>query len=128
MVLRAGSYFRPYWREGLIVLATLGIMAPLALAPALLIRSVIDSAIPDARFLLLLALAGGILGVVPTAIVMSLADVQIVPFGPIRRPEVSLFAVLASLSIAVLVGVGAGLWPAYRAIRLRPVDALRRLG
>ncbi len=76
----------------------------------------------------LLALAGGVLGVVPTAIVMSLADVQIVPFGPIRRPDVSLFAVLASLSIAALVGVGAGLWPAYRAIRLRPVDALRRLG
>ena len=28
MVLRAGSYFRPYWREGLVVLATLGIMRP----------------------------------------------------------------------------------------------------
>ncbi len=67
MVLRAGSYFRPYWREGLVVLATLGIMAPLTLAPALLIGSLIDNLLaPSPSLLLLWVLAGGMI-VAPAA-------------------------------------------------------------
>ncbi|MCI0779301.1 MAG: ABC transporter ATP-binding protein [Chloroflexi bacterium] len=66
MVLRAGSYFRPYWREGLIIMATLGVAAPLALAPALLVRSVIDDAILGGDLRLLLVLAGAMI-VAPTA-------------------------------------------------------------
>ena len=61
MVLRAGSYFRPYWREGLVILVTLGVAAPLALAPALLVRSVIDDAILGGKLSLLFVLAGAMI-------------------------------------------------------------------
>ena len=61
LVLRACSYFLPYSREGMIVLVTVLIMAALALAPALLIKTVVDVAIPEKRFMLLLVLAGGMI-------------------------------------------------------------------
>ena len=61
LVLRACSYFLPYWREGMLVLVTVLIMAALALAPALLIKTVVDVAIPEKRFTLLLVLAGGMI-------------------------------------------------------------------
>lgn len=76
MVLRAGSYFRPYWREGLIVLATLGVMAPLALAPALLVRSVIDSAIPDGNLVFLLVLAAGMIAAPTVAGLLSVLQTR----------------------------------------------------
>lgn len=61
MVLRALSYIVPYWREGLVVLATVVVMASLALAPALLIREVIDVAIPEKRLPFLFFLAIGMI-------------------------------------------------------------------
>ena len=76
MVLRAGSYFRPYWREGLIVMATLAVMAPLALAPALLVRSVIDSALPDGDLPLLLALAVGMIAAPTVAGLLSVLQTR----------------------------------------------------
>ena len=76
MVLRVGSYFRPYWREALVVLAILGVMAPLALAPALLIRSVIDDAIPDGNLLLLLVLASAMIAAPGAAGLLSVAQTR----------------------------------------------------
>ncbi|MCH8974922.1 MAG: ABC transporter ATP-binding protein, partial [Chloroflexi bacterium] len=76
MVLRAGSYFRPYWREGLIVMATLAVMAPLALAPALLVRSVIDSALPDGNLPFLLALAVGMIAAPTVAGLLSVLQTR----------------------------------------------------
>jgi ABC-type antimicrobial peptide transport system permease subunit len=40
---------------------------------------------------------------------------------------VSPLAVVISLLIALMVGLAAGFWPAYQAMRLRTVDALRRI-
>jgi ABC-type antimicrobial peptide transport system permease subunit len=40
---------------------------------------------------------------------------------------VSWIAVLGSLAIGLTVGLVAGLWPAYQAVRLRTTDALRQV-
>jgi ATP-binding cassette subfamily B protein len=73
MLLRILRYFRPYWREGSFVLVTVAAIATIGLVPPLLIRSIIDVALPnaDATLLALLVLGmvgaptvGGLLGVV----------------------------------------------------------------
>ena len=76
MVLRAGSYFRPYWREGLVILGTLLVAAPLALAPALLVRSVIDDAILGGNMRLLLVLAGAMIAAPTAAGLLSVAQTR----------------------------------------------------
>src|SRR5258707_483131 len=42
MMARVLSYFRPYWRPGLVVVACIGIQAVLGLAPAVVFKSLID--------------------------------------------------------------------------------------
>ena len=76
LVGRATSYFYPYWREGLIVLATVIVMASLALAPALLIRTVIDVAIPESRLILLLVLASGMIAAPTIAGLVSVVQTR----------------------------------------------------
>ena len=76
LVFRALRYFVPYWRPGLVVLATVVVMATLALAPALLIKYVIDVAIPDGRVMLLLALAGGMIVAPAIAGVVSVVQTR----------------------------------------------------
>ena len=58
---------------------------------------------------------------------LALFPVKGLGFGPISALEVSPVAVAGSLMIALLVGLTAGIWPAYQALRLRTVDALRRV-
>lgn len=70
----------------------------------------------------LLSLLGGVAGVVLGGIGVW-ALVTAYPAFPARPP---LWAVAGSLGLAVLVGVGFGLWPAWRAARLDPVGALGR--
>lgn len=76
LVLRAASYLAPYWRPGLIVLGTVIAMAFLALTPALLIRTVIDVAIPDKRLLLLLLLALGMIAAPGIAGIVSVIQTR----------------------------------------------------
>jgi ATP-binding cassette subfamily B protein len=76
LVFRALSYFYPYWRDGLLVLATVVVMATLALAPALMIKYVIDVAIPEGRVMLLLALAGGMIVAPAIAGVVSVVQTR----------------------------------------------------
>ena len=76
MVLRAASYFRPYWREGLVIMATLGVAAPLALAPALLVRSVIDNAILGGNMGLLLVLAAAMIAAPAVAGLLSVLQTR----------------------------------------------------
>lgn len=74
----------------------------------------------------LLALLGSIVGIVPVATALYLVPLP-VRFGPIGRVELSPVAVIAGLAISLLVGVAAGLLPAWSALRLRTTDALRRV-
>ncbi len=76
----------------------------------------------------MLALIGSLAGVVPTALILLFFPVRNLRMGPISTFEVSPVAVAVSIVIAVCVGLAAGLWPAYQAMRLRTVEALRKVG
>jgi putative ABC transport system permease protein len=76
---------------------------------------------------LLMAILGSLLGIIPTSAFLLLFPVRNLRFGPIAGLDVSPMAVAGSLAIAVLVGLAAAFWPAYQAMRLRSVDALRRV-
>ena len=76
----------------------------------------------------MLALFGALAGVLPMSLVLYWFPLRGLRMGPISGFDVSPVAVVVSLVIALLVGIAAGLWPAYQALRLRTVDALRRIG
>jgi ATP-binding cassette subfamily B protein len=72
LVKRILSFLVPYWREGVVILVCLAITAVVGLAPPLMIRMLIDTALPqkDSRLLFLLVagmmgfpLLGGLIGV-----------------------------------------------------------------
>ncbi len=75
-----------------------------------------------------MALLGAMIGIVPAVIFLLAFPIRQMGFLPISALTVSPTAVIASLVIALLVGVAAGLTPAVRAMRLRTVDALRNPG
>ena len=76
----------------------------------------------------LLALVGALVGVIPTVILLIYMPMRkVLPgFLPIAQLEVSPIAVGVSIGIALFVGLLAGLFPAYQALRLNTVNALRR--
>ncbi|QOJ14936.1 MAG: ABC transporter permease [Planctomycetia bacterium] len=76
----------------------------------------------------LLALVGAAAGIAPTAAVLSAVGVRTVGFLPITSLSVSPTAIVVAMCIALSVGVAAGLVPAWQAIRLNTVSALRRVG
>lgn len=75
----------------------------------------------------MLALIGSLAGVLPTAALLTLVPIRGLRMGPISSVEVSPVAVVVSILIALVVGLAAGIWPAYQAMSLRSVDALRRI-
>lgn len=75
---------------------------------------------------LLLALGGSLLGIVPISLVLWLHPIPMRQMGPVGTLEISWMAAGISLGIALVVGLAAGIWPAYQAMRLRTTDALRR--
>lgn len=66
---------------------------------------------------------GGLLGLTLGMLPPLFGDLLSDAFG--IRPVFDLAGALQAFSVSVLVGVAAGLWPAIRASRLDPVDALR---
>ncbi|HUS07551.1 MAG TPA: ABC transporter permease [Bryobacteraceae bacterium] len=64
---------------------------------------------------------GGIVGVI-FSITVTLVVSALVPSLP---SEVPAWAVIAGLTVSVMVGVFFGVWPAFKAARLDPVEALR---
>ena len=63
---------------------------------------------------------GGVLGIVIGGLVASLVD-WLSPFPAVLQP----FWIIAAFLTSVLVGVVFGLWPAWKAARLDPIEALR---
>ena len=76
----------------------------------------------------MLALVGSLCGVIPTSLTLLFFPLTLTRMGPLPRLEVSLSAVVASIVIAVVVGFASGLWPAFQSMRLKPADALRKIG
>jgi putative ABC transport system permease protein len=73
----------------------------------------------------MVGLVGGILGVILGSFVSS--GLQVMMGGDMTGGGggVSFSLMLEGLSLAVLIGVISGVVPAYRASKLKPVDALR---
>jgi putative ABC transport system permease protein len=68
-----------------------------------------------------LTLMGGVAGVLLGVAVALLIQL----FLPSLEASISAGAIVAGLAVSVSVGLFFGLWPAYRAARLNPIDALR---
>jgi len=111
MLLRIAAYFRPYWRQGLLTLITVAAISVIGLAPPLLIRAIIDDALPNRDPSLLAVLVvlmvaapvlGGFLGVIQTYLNSQIA--QRVMFD-LRN---HLYQHLQSLSLRFFTGVKTG--------------------
>ena len=76
---------------------------------------------------MLLAFIGSLLGIVPMVGLLYLNPMKNLGLGPIGALEISPAAIILSLVIALAVGLAAGLWPGFQAMRLRTVDALRKV-
>ncbi len=68
-----------------------------------------------------LTLLGGVAGVLAGVAVALLIQLLL----PSLKASISVGAITAGLVVSVSVGLFFGLWPAYRAARLNPIDALR---
>ncbi len=74
-----------------------------------------------------LSVVGALIGIVPTALFLWMSPLRIQRMGPVSQVEISFPAIAGAMIIAILVGLIAGFWPAYQAMKLRTVDALRRV-
>lgn len=77
---------------------------------------------------IMLAFVGSAAGIIPASLMLTFAPIKGLRMGPVNSLELSPSAVIVSLVIGVLVGLFAGLWPAFQAMRLQTVNALRRVG
>lgn len=70
---------------------------------------------------MMLTIMGGIAGVI-----VGIGIAVFIQFVvPSLKASISLGAIVAGLLVSMSVGIFFGLWPAYRAARLNPIDALR---
>ncbi len=76
----------------------------------------------------LVGLVGGILGVMLGYLLSFILPLVVpsLPNGRVFAPHITGTLVLTALLIAILIGMLSGVLPAYRASKLKPVDALRR--
>ena len=72
-----------------------------------------------------ITLAGGIIGIIIGSLVSLLIYVGAKVLGYDWNLEVSISSILLALSVSVAVGLTFGLYPAYKASRLEPIEALR---
>jgi len=74
---------------------------------------------------IILTFIGGFIGVIFGLIFSSLVAFAIQYFGYQWELIISSFSIVVSVATAVLVGIIFGLYPAYRAAKLNPIEALR---
>lgn len=69
----------------------------------------------------------GAVGVLAGTWVLVLVDTILgeVDSGSFKHPEINLYTVLIALSVLIISGAIAGLIPAQRAVKIRPIEALR---
>jgi putative ABC transport system permease protein len=70
----------------------------------------------------LLSLLGGTTGLAVALLLVQLSR-RIFPSFPVQVPE---WAIVSALMVAIVVGILFGVWPARRASRLDPIQALTR--
>ena len=113
----------------------LGLMAALGLNPAQVMRLILTESILLAGIAVVL---GGILGgaldwmLVVYGLDMSGGSsegfsMQGMQFDPVIKGVVRPMGVVVTLACVFIVSVLAALWPAFRAARLRPVEAMRQV-
>jgi len=78
---------------------------------------------------LILCTTGGILGIVLALLLSRVADIairQILPYAPSGGLVViNLKLILITLAIVLCIGLLSGLYPAWKAGRIRPLEAIR---
>jgi putative ABC transport system permease protein len=96
----------------------IGVRKALGATPAALVRMIVEEA-------LAITMVSGYLGLVAGVAVLT-AVAKAVPKAPFfQRPEVDLRVALAATGVLVLAGALAGLFPALRAARVNPIQAMR---
>jgi putative ABC transport system permease protein len=68
----------------------------------------------------MLGLTGGLLGVA-----LGVGGAEILPHFISNPVAISIPWILTSIGVAVAIGIGFGVYPAARAAKLSPIDALR---
>jgi putative ABC transport system permease protein len=101
----------------------LGIRRALGATPGVVVRQIMGETL---LLTVLFGLMGAILGVgTIEGINQLLETVPSLQGGSFRNPEVSIDIVVQSLATMVIMGAVAGILPAFRAISIRPVEAIR---
>jgi putative ABC transport system permease protein len=93
----------------------IGLMKAIGVKPAQVVLAFLTEAA-------LLSTSGGILGLISANLLVRLSR-RLFPALPAEVPN---WAVIAAIGIAIIVGIGFGVWPARRAAQLDPIQALAR--
>jgi putative ABC transport system permease protein len=101
----------------------LGIRRALGATPGVVVRQIMGETL---LLTVLFGLIGTILGVGTIEGINQLLETSpSLQGGSFRNPEVSIDIVVQSLATMVIMGAIAGILPAFRAISIRPVEAIR---